>query len=66
MNPVIEALSRAFRDLFQFRILWIVLWPIVVAALMWFALGLVFWEVFSDWIESGFAVVGIKTWLEGI
>ena len=66
MTPVIEALSRAFRDLFQFRILWIVLWPIVVAALMWFVLGLVFWEVFSDWIESGFAVVGIKTWLEGI
>ena len=66
MNPMIEALSRAFRDLFQFRILWIVLWPIVVSALMWFALGVVFWEVFSDWITSGLTVVGIKTWLEGI
>ena len=63
---MIEALSRAFRDLFQFRILWIVLWPIVTAVLMWFVLGVVFWGVFSDWITSGLTVLGIKTWLEGI
>jgi len=61
-----EALSRAFRDLFQFRILWIVLWPIVTAVLMWFVLGVVFWEGVSDWITSGLTVLGIKTWLEGI
>jgi hypothetical protein len=53
MNPIFEAISRAFRDLFQFRILWIVLWPIVTAVLMWFVLGVVFWEFFSDWITSG-------------
>ena len=63
---MIEALSRAFRDLFQFRILWIVLWPIVTAVLMWFVLGVVFWGVFSDWITSGLTSLGIKTWLEGI
>ena len=66
MNPIFEALSRAFRDLFQFRILWIVLWPIVTAVLMWFVLGVVFWGVFSDWITSGLTALGIKTWLEGI
>ena len=66
MNLMIEALSRAFCDLFQFRILWIVLWPVVIAALIWFILGVVFWEVFSDWIASALAVAGIKTWLEGI
>lgn len=61
-----EALSRAFHDLFQFRILWIVLWPIVTAVLMWFVLGVVFWGVFSDWITSGLTELGMKTWLEGI
>jgi len=66
MNPMIEALSRAFRDLFQFRILWIVLWPIVTAILMWIVLGVVFWGIFSDWITSGLTALGIKTWLEGI
>lgn len=63
---MIEALSRALRDLFQFRILWIVLWPIVTAILMWFVLGVVFWGVFSDLITSGLTALGIKTWLEGI
>jgi len=66
MNLIFEALSRAFRDLFQFRILWIVLWPIVTAVLMWFVLGVVFWEFFSDWITSGLTALGIKTWLEGV
>lgn len=66
MNLMFEALSRAFRDLFQFRILWIVLWPIVTAVLMWFVLGVVFWGVFSDWITSGLTALGMKTWLEGI
>ena len=61
-----EALSRAFRDLFQFRILWIALWPIVAAVFMWLILGVIFWGVFSDWITSGLTALGIKTWLEGI
>ncbi len=61
-----DALSRAFRDLFQFRILWIALWPIVTAVFMWLILGVIFWGVFSDWITSGLTSLGIKTWLEGI
>ena len=61
-----DALSKAFRDLFQFRILWIALWPIVTAVFMWFILGVIFWGVFSDWITSGLTALGIKTWLEAI
>ena len=49
MNTMFDALTKAFRDLFQFRILWIVIWPIVSAVLMWFVLGVIFWETFSDW-----------------
>ena len=54
-----------FVTYFNFEYYGIVLWPIVIAALIWFALGVVFWEVFSDWITSGLTVVGIKAWLEG-
>ena len=32
MTSGLDALSRAFRDLFQFQVLWIVIWPILVAA----------------------------------
>lgn len=66
MIPVLDALSRAFRDLFRFQVLWIVIWPILVAALLWFILGVVFWSTFSGWIASGLTAIGIQTWLEDV
>ena len=66
MIPIFEALSRAFRDLFRFQVLWIVIWPILVAALLWLILGVVFWSTFSGWIASGLTAIGIQTWLEGV
>ena len=66
MTSVFEALSRAFRDLFQFQVLWIVIWPILVASLLWFLLGVAFWSTFSGWIASGLTAIGIQTWLEGV
>ncbi len=66
MTSVFEALSRAFRDLFQFQVLWIVIWPILVASLLWLLLGIAFWSTFSGWIASGLTAIGIQTWLEGV
>jgi CysZ protein len=53
MTPIFDALSRAFRDLFQFKVLWIVVWPMLSAILLWLVLGVTFWETFSGWISSG-------------
>lgn len=66
MSPIVDAISRAFRDLFQFQILWVVLWPILTAILIWVILGVMFWGVFSSWITSGLTAIGIQTWLEGV
>ncbi|SHL08590.1 Uncharacterized protein involved in cysteine biosynthesis [Nitrosospira sp. Nsp11] len=66
MTSVFEALSRAFRDLFQFQVLWIVIWPILAASLLWLLLGIAFWSTFSGWIASGLTAIGIQTWLEGV
>ena len=66
MTPVFEAISRAFRDMFQFQVLWIIIWPILAAGLLWLALGVVFWNTFSVWIASGLTAIGIQTWLEGV
>ena len=66
MTQVFDALSRAFRDLFQFQVLWIVIWPLLVAAFLWMILGVVFWGTFSGWIESGLTAIGIQAWLEGL
>ena len=66
MNPVLDALSRALRDVFRFQVLWIVVWPMLLAGLLWLALGIAFWGVFSGWITQGLDMIGIQTWLEGI
>ena len=64
MNPIIDALAKAFRDLFQFRILWIVVWPMLAAVLLWLVLGVTFWDTFSGWIANGLTTLGIQHWLE--
>ncbi|MDN5835888.1 MAG: EI24 domain-containing protein [Nitrosospira sp.] len=66
MIPVLDALSSAFRDLFRFQVLWIVVWPILAASLLWVGLGVVFWDTFSEWIASGLTAIGIQAWLEGV
>jgi uncharacterized protein involved in cysteine biosynthesis len=66
MTPVFNSLFRAFRDLFQFKVLWIVIWPMLAAVLLWLALGVTFWSTFSGWITSGLTAIGIQTWLEGV
>lgn len=66
MTLVLDALSRAFRDLFRFQVLWIVLWPILAAALLWMILGVAFWGTLSEWIATGLTAIGIQTWLEDI
>ncbi len=66
MTTVFDALSRAFRDLFQFKVLWIVIWPMLAAVLLWLVLGVTFWDTFSGWIASGLDAIGMQTWLEGV
>jgi CysZ protein len=66
MIDVLDALHRAFRDLFQFRVLWIVIWPMLAAVLVWLVLGVAFWDTFSGWIASGLASIGIQSWLQGV
>jgi CysZ protein len=66
MNPILDASAKAFRDLFQFRILWIVIWPMLAAVLLWLVLGVAFWGTFSGWIVNGLATIGIQHWLDGL
>ena len=66
MNPVLDALAKSFRDLFQFRVLWIVIWPMLAATLLWLVLGVTFWGAFSGWIANGLGYLGIQEWLEGL
>jgi len=66
MTQIFEALVRGFRDLFQFKVLVIVIWPIAVSALLWVVVGVVFWDTLSGWFASGLSYIGMQSWLEGV
>ena len=66
MTPILDALACAFRDLFSFKVLWIAIWPIMAAVLLWLAMGAVFWDALSGWIAGGLTAIGIQSWLEGV
>jgi uncharacterized protein involved in cysteine biosynthesis len=63
MSAVLGALARALRDLFDVRVLWVVVWPMLAALLLWLALGITFWSTFSGWIAQGLDAIGIQAWL---
>jgi len=60
---LLDALGRALRDLFSLQVLWVVVWPMLVAMLLWLALGITFWGTFSGWIAHGLDAIGIQAWL---
>ncbi len=63
MSAVADALARALRDLFSLRVLWVVVWPMLAAALAWIVLSVAFWGTFAGWIAQGLDAIGIQAWL---
>jgi len=66
MTAILDAVARALRDLFSLRVLWVVVWPMLVAILLWLVLGVTFWSTFSGWLTQGLDAIGIQTWLAEI
>ena len=63
MTAILDALARALRDLFNLRVLWVAVWPMLAALLLWLVLGVTFWSTFSGWIVQGLDAIGIQAWL---
>ena len=66
MISILDALARAFRDLFRFKVLWVMIWPILLSGLIWLVLAVIFWTTFSAWIAQGLDMIGIQAWLENL
>jgi hypothetical protein len=63
VSEVLNAAGRALRDLFSLRVLWVVVWPMLAALLLWLVLGVTFWASFSGWIAQALDAVGAAAWL---
>jgi len=66
MTPIVDSLARALRDLFQPHVLWVVIWPMLAASMLWLVLAVMFWTTFSGWIALGLGKLGIEAWLTGL
>lgn len=66
MNAILDSIARALRDLFSLRVLWVVIWPMLVALLLWLVLGITFWSTFSGWLTQGLDAIGIQSWLADV
>ena len=65
MSQILNAITYATRDLLRFKMIWIMVWPILAASLLWLIIGWLFWDTFSEFIFLGFAEFGIREWMEG-
>ena len=66
MIQIFKSFSRAFKDLFRLKVVWIVLWPTLVASMLWLVIGAIFWNSFSVWIAEGISMMGVEDWIGGM
>ena len=64
MIQIFKAFSLAFRNLFNLKILWILVWPLLVASLLWLVIGIFFWTHSNEWIADVIPFAMLKDWLD--
>ncbi|MDC8445159.1 MAG: EI24 domain-containing protein [Nitrosomonas sp.] len=65
MSHILSAISGAIRDLLRFKLVWIMIWPVLVAILFWLFISWLFQDSLSELVYLGFGGFGIREWLEG-
>lgn len=66
MIQIFKAFLHASKDLFRFKVLWIILWPTLAAVVLWLFVGAIFWSTFSAWLAEGLLIMGIDDWIAGM
>src|SRR5712691_9210614 len=52
MNAILNALARAFVSLLHPRMLWLMVWPVIVALVLWVTLAVLYWGEAAQWIAA--------------
>lgn len=64
--PYLNALAGAFRSLFSIRMVWLMIWPVLVSMVLWAVLAYVFWTPLQNawlWVAD---YLNLLDWLTGI
>jgi hypothetical protein len=59
MSPIARSLTFAFVHLLHPRMLWLMLWPLLIALAVWGAVALVFWAELVVWLA-----LRLKEWIQ--
>jgi len=51
VDRIFAALTRALADLLHPKILWLLVWPMLVALIVWLTLAVLYWGQALDWID---------------
>ena len=62
---LLDALLRALRNLFSVRMLWLLIWPMLAALLLWGLLAAVFWDDLNHFFVWALGTLGVRQWFEG-
>src|SRR5881296_3015604 len=52
MNAILNALARAFVSLLHPKMLWLMVWPVIVALGLWVTLAVLYWGEAAQWIAA--------------
>lgn len=66
MPAFLDALAGAFRSLFSLRMVWLMIWPVLVSIVLWALLAVVFWTPLQHaWLWL-FEYLGLAQWFVNI
>lgn len=57
------AFARAFFSLLHLRMLWLMVWPVAVALVLWLGLAALFWRQALHWIDLELGSLGVVQWM---
>jgi CysZ protein len=66
MERILEALLRAFGSLLHPRMLWLMVWPVAVAVVVWVALAVLYWGQVLSWVDVQLHQYAAYEWLVSI
>jgi hypothetical protein len=66
VDRILEALVRAFASLLHPKMLWLMVWPMIVALVIWLTLAVLYWGQALDWIEVHLYQYALYEWTVSI
>src|SRR3981189_2181976 len=66
MNAILNALARALVSLMHPRMLWLMVWPVLVALVTWMTLAALYWGEAARWIDFQLHQWAVYEWAVSI